>query len=507
MLKVRAVPVLQTSSTSILYDAVMVGTDNIIEFMPATTGLQTPISTFINVAIATCHSGEICIEKVYTDSASNVASSVAAQFSVLPTSISNALEDIVEAIEAGFQAGKTANSSTGALSTLLASSSTGQGNKSRGVTSNPENQYLAPYSSTSRSTTHGSSSSRLSASTNLSDRLTGSTGRANHDSATLSKVSTSSGSATTSFIFKGTGATTSAGNVSTAYRVLISTDEGVPTATNSSSTTDQGLGGSNRTRSLAAATLPPNSLVTSASDASNSQGYTTKKPIRLELNSSTPNTGISFTYADNITITVASIPDGVSIQALTTSTCTTAGAIVTKTSSVTTVATEVPELCTHGLAFLIFGLPGFHSSSDLASLCRKSFKIPLGIVWRLLCPTIGPPTFSITSVDAGALPPGGGPPGENPNDGNPDDDNTTPTQKPSQAQSTTRSMSQTSTQTMTQSTTQTMTQSTTQTTQSTASSSSSRATPTRYVVMPLIGTLSRRSNLCSPHILDEKTLL
>lgn len=128
----RAVPISQTSSTNILYDAVVVGTDNIIELMPATTGLPTPIFTFMHVDIATCHSVEICIEKVFTDSASNVASSVAAQFSVLLA----ALDDIFKAIEAAFEADETASSATGVLLTLPASYSAGQGKPTSAVTSN-----------------------------------------------------------------------------------------------------------------------------------------------------------------------------------------------------------------------------------------------------------------------------------------------------------------------------------------------------------------------------------
>ena len=71
-LRIHAVPVTQTSlSDPIVYDAVLLGTNNIIELMPATTGLPIPVSTLL-----------------------------------LPASIITAIENIVDAIEAGDDAGR-----------------------------------------------------------------------------------------------------------------------------------------------------------------------------------------------------------------------------------------------------------------------------------------------------------------------------------------------------------------------------------------------------------------
>ena len=264
LLSVRAVPVSQTFSTDILFDAVVFGTDNIIKLMPAITGLPTPISTFVDFDIVICHSGEICIEKVSTDSTGNVASSVAVQFSIPPASILTALKDIVEAIEAGSEADKTASSATGVLSTPPASSSTGHSKTSRGVVSNSASQDFKSYNSTSGSTTQGSASSRILVMKDLADRLTHPTGVINLVSAALRKASTSSGTAKPSSISKAIGDTTSAMNSSVAPFSLTNAEKGIPTATNRFSVTDQGLGGGNRTRSLAATTPPSNGLVTSS---------------------------------------------------------------------------------------------------------------------------------------------------------------------------------------------------------------------------------------------------
>lgn len=201
----------------------------------------------------------------------------------------------------------------------------------------------------------------------------------------------------------------------------------------------------------------------------------TDETIEVGHYSDAASTNVLFAYADSITTTETSLPTEVSIQTFTTSTCTTAGAIVTTTSSGSTVATEVPELCTHGFVFLIFGLLG--SSSDLSSLCHKLFTFPLGVIWRVFCPGGTPPIITIISVDpeelpSGDQPPGEEPPGENPNSDTPDDQNPTQTQRASSATPSQKTQSQkTQSQTM-----------------QSIFSSSAAATPTRYVVMPLMNT-------------------
>ena len=239
-----------------------------------------------------------------------------------------------------------------------------------------------------------------------------------------------------------------------------------------SSVTDPGFASSNRTRSITRTSPSPTRAVTLALEVTNSQGSVTDEIVEVGYYSGVASTNVLFAYADSITVTETSLPTGVSIETVTTSTCTFAGAIVTTTSSGSTVATEVPELCTHGFAFLIFGLPGFHSSSDLSSLCHRLFAFPLGIIWRVFCPGGAPPIISIISVDPEELPSGDQPPDENPDSDTPDDKNPTQTQRASSATPSQMTQSQTMQS---------------QSTQSTASSSAA-ATPTRYVIMPLMNT-------------------
>ena len=211
-----------------------------------------------------------------------------------------------------------------------------------------------------------------------------------------------------------------------------------------------------------------------ALEATNSQGSVAGEVVGIAASSGTPSTDFSSTYVDSITTTETSIPLGVSIQTITTSTCTTAGAIITTTRSGSTVATEVPELCTHGLGFLIFGLP-----LDLPSICHTLFAFLPGILWRARCPNHGPPIISIVSVDPDELPSGGKPSDENPTD-SPNDPTNSPneTKKPSQT-----SQARTSGQT------------------SFTTSSSAATTPTRYVVMPLFDTpQSAIDSIFAPYI-------
>ena len=457
VLPLQAAPVTQTSSaTSLIYDAVVVGGNNVVELMPATTGLPSPISTFTNVNVVTCGSGEICIQEILTDSASHATSSAVAEFSLPPASIVTALEGILEAAEVGIEAARASSTSrAGVLSVSRISNSDGLGPTTGSVASSSARQSMTHEDTTSSSTGRAIPTTDVSASTDSFNRVAFTTGALSPTSATRSMISRITGS-TTSFSIE-TGNIKPARNSSVARSPTISMNSATLTSTTPLSATLR-LGGSNRTGSTTA-NISPTGPVTYALEVTNSQGSTIDEVV-VGYHSST---SVLFAYADSVSTTETNVPSGVSIQTITTSTCTTAGVIATTTSSGSTVTTEVPELCTHGLLFLIFGLPGFHSSSDLPSLCHKAFAFPLGIIWRLLCPSIGPPTFSFVSVDPEKLPPGGGPPGENPNDGKPDDEKPTETQRPSQ------------------------TQSSSQTTQSTVSSSAA-ATPSRYVVMPLIDT-------------------
>lgn len=237
------------------------------------------------------------------------------------------------------------------------------------------------------------------------------------------------------------------------------------TGTASLSATNQGRGGSDHTTSVTPSAIFPTGPVIYALQVTNSQSSVTDEVVEVEYFSGVASTSVLLAYADSITSTETTLPPGVSIQTVTTSTCTTAGAVVTTTSSGSTVASVVPEICTHGLVFLIFGLPGFHSSSDLSSLCHKLFSFISGLVWRVFCPSGTPPIFLIVSVDPDDLPPGGDPNNGNPN--KPDNQRTAQTQGLSQTSSSQTSQSRT--------------------TQSTVSSAAA-ATPTRYIVMPLMNT-------------------
>ena len=146
VLPLYAVPVTRTSSTdTLIYDAVVVGTNEVVELMPALTGLPSPISVLTNVDIGTCSSGEICVAEAFTDSASHVASSVVAEFRVLPASIVTALEDIVEAIDAGIEFDRFAsNTMNSGLLVSLTSASKGSSGRSAVSTGTPSTQNASP---------------------------------------------------------------------------------------------------------------------------------------------------------------------------------------------------------------------------------------------------------------------------------------------------------------------------------------------------------------------------
>ena len=436
-----ALPVTQTTLTdTLVYDAVVEGTNNLVVLRPAPTGLPSPISTYTNVDIVSCGFGGICIEDFSTDSASSVLSSVIAEVSVLPASIATRL--VTEADQ------NVTSSMNGILPPALASGPTAYSRSSGSVASNSMRQGAPSGTLTSTSAAQTSKVGRFPISTSPSSQSMTPT-----DVQILSGMeSKSSVSITNSSISTSLGAVKPGIKGSAGVALPTSNYNDAIITAKSSSATNGGLAGRNRTSGTSISTSRPTEIVTFALEVTNSRGSVTDEVIEVEYNSGVPSTKVLFAYADSITTTETGAPSGVSIQTITTSTCISAGTVATTTLSGSTVVTEVPELCLNGHAFLIFGLAGFHSSADLPSLCHKSFHFPLGIIWRLLCPSVGPPTFIISGVVEGDLPPGDGPP-----DGDPGDENHTQTQTSSQ------------------------------TTQSTLSSSAS-ATPSRYVIMPLIDT-------------------
>ena len=425
-LPVYGVPVTQTSSADTLgYDAVVVGTNSLVDLIATSPSKAILISTLTDGGMVSCAPGKACVEELLTDSAGRITSSVLAEFYTLPPSVA-------------FSATETGIERSGTAGTVITSG----------------HLVLA----TSNATNQGKTIESMSASESSSSRLTASTGTLPVQSATSDAVSGTLGSTTTSIGSRGGGTGTSA-TKNSGDHTPASTSNTAFTVAGSLSATTKGLGSSSVATSVTMTALFPTSAVTYALEVTDSQGFATDELIEVGSNSGVASTTVLFAFADSVTTTETTLPAGVSIQTITTSTCITAGHIVTTTSYGSTVATEVPELCTHGFAFLIFGLPRFHLSSGLSSLCHKLFLFPFGIMWRVFCPPKLPPIFSIISVNPGELPPG--------TSDNPSDQTFTESQ-----QATSDTPSQT-------------TQS--QTTQSTVSSAAT-ATQTRYVVMPLMNT-------------------
>ena len=125
--------------------------------------------------------------------------------------------------------------------------------------------------------------------------------------------------------------------------------------------------------------------------------------------SGTPYSSIFADYNDAITTTWTALPAGVSVRRSTTSSCTSNGGLITTASSGSTQETIVPDICTNGFVFMIFGLPavGLLSGNLLSGLCHKLVSFLPGIIFRVLCPSGGPPVIVIEGVDPDELPPKG----------------------------------------------------------------------------------------------------
>lgn len=479
----HAVPV--TSTTNIVtdtgvYDAVVLGTGGIVELMPAPVGTLFPsvVSTLTNADTVSCATGKVCIETVFTDSAGHVSPTIAT-FDEMPASIVSAIEGIIEAIDIGIAAGKTTsgvvaiNSSASSnsiptkqkessgsafASSISFTNSAGHASPTNATSNDIPVSIVSVIESITRTIGGGTAAAQIISGVSGISSTTPSSSTPTKQRGNSRGASGSSGSLTQPFVSSGSA------SVGSVVLMPVSTPS-IPTTGSlmtriSASTNSTSFVHSTTTDSLQTGT------VKYALNATNSQGPVTGEAVGIAASSSTPSTNPSSTYVDSITTTEASIPLGVSIQTFTTSTCTTEGAITTTTRSRSTVATEVPKLCTHGLGFLIFGLP-----LDLPSICHTLFAFLPGILWRVRCPDHGPPIISIVSVDPDDLPSGGKPPDENPTDSN-------ETKQPSQT-----SQAQTSGQT------------------SFTTSSSAATTPTRYVVMPLFDTSqSAIDSIFAPYI-------
>ena len=320
-----ATPVTQ-SATSFTgpYDAVVVGTNDVIELIPGPPGAPLPVTVLTNADVESCGSQEVCVATIISDNAGHVSTSSFQHFTAAPASVQAAFSVIVEAIEQGISEG------------------------------------AAGQTATSINTPLGPSSLYAAISLILSD-------------------------------LEGVVSTADAGSK--------------VTTTTAGSTTNPGLSSSSTSQAIAAGPTTNAAVPTYATQVTNAQGSITDEVVAVGSQSGQAYTSVLSEYPDSITTTVQALPSGATIQTVTTTTCTTAGALVTTTTSGTTVSTVIPELCTNGFAFLIFGLPDLSPGSPSTSLCHRAFSFLAGILWRLLCPPIGPPQISIISVDPSELPP------------------------------------------------------------------------------------------------------
>ena len=462
-----AVPVSQ-SATSFTgpYDAVVVGTNDIIELMPESTGVPIPITALTSADIESCGPQAVCVGTKISDNAGHVSTSVLQSFNTAPSSVQAAVQVIVEAIEQGISEGAAGQTATSISTTLGPSSldaafslivsaieggapSINAGSKvtttSVGSTTNPG------LSSSSASGTIVAGPTTNAAVLTYATQVTNIQGSVTDE---VVAVGSQSGKAYTSVLSKYPDTTTRAG-----------------------STTNPGLNSSPTSQTKAAGPTTNAAVRTFATQVTNAQGSITEAVVAVGSQSGKAYSSVLSDYPDSIITTVQALPSGASIQTITTSTCTTAGALVTTTTSGSTVSTVVPELCANGLAFLIFGLPDLSSGSSSTSLCHRAFSFPVGILWRLLCAPIGPPQISIISVDPSELPPPDGPPGSNP-----------PTNSPPGNPEPTNPQSQTQSQEKGTTTHPTSTTFSSFSSSSSTSTSSSAPTMTRYALMPLLST-------------------
>lgn len=136
--------------------------------------------------------------------------------------------------------------------------------------------------------------------------------------------------------------------------------------------------------------------------------------------------------------TVTTVPSGMSIETVTSTTCSTAFAMATTTAAGDTVTKIVPELCLNGVAWFLFGW------TNIPKLCTKRFNL-FGFLLQFICDrkTGFPVGVDIISYPSPPPPPSSGSsenspsiPEENGQDG---DDEPSNTQNPSEYASSTRS--------------------------------------------------------------------
>ena len=76
--------------------------------------------------------------------------------------------------------------------------------------------------------------------------------------------------------------------------------------------------------------------------------------------------------------TLTTIPSGMTVETVTSTKCTTAGAMITTTVAGSTTTEIVPRLCAGGFAFFLFGTP------KLPQLCKERFSL-LGFLLQFIC--------------------------------------------------------------------------------------------------------------------------
>lgn len=83
------------------YDAVAVGTNDVIELMPEPTGAPIPVTVLTDADVESRGSQEVCVETRISDNAGHVTTSVLQYFNAAPSSVQAAVSGIVGAIEQG----------------------------------------------------------------------------------------------------------------------------------------------------------------------------------------------------------------------------------------------------------------------------------------------------------------------------------------------------------------------------------------------------------------------
>ena len=365
VLPLHAVPVTSTTNAFTdtgVYDAVVLGTGGIVELMPSPIGTLIPsaVTTLTGADIVSCATGKICIETVLTDSAGHASPKIAT-FDEMPASIVLALEGIIEAVDVGIAAGKTTSGVIGTNSPISSNSISTKERKSSGsaFASSISFTNSAGHVSSTTATSDDMPVSIVSVIDDIIGAIGGGTAAAKITSGVSGiKPTTSSNSTPTKQRGSSGGASAASGSLgqpfvssgSTSVRSTVLVPVSTPPMTTTASSMTATASSMTATASLmtgTSASINSTSFVNStmtksvqtgtvshALEATNSQGSVIGEVFGIAATSGTPSPTLPSTYVDSITTTETSIPLGVSIKTITTSTCSTAGAIIPLTNLV-----------------------------------------------------------------------------------------------------------------------------------------------------------------------------